>query len=345
MEEVRVSFIIVNWNGEDTISECLDSVASQTYTDHEVILIDNHSSDRSLDMARKNHRLDKVLALERNYGFAEANNKGLRQASGDYIALINNDTILEKDWLEKAMSVFQSSEHKNLASVATRIIQYHRRDVIDSAGVEYYGLGACWDYKNLPKNSPRVNKQRQVFGACAAAAVYKKDVIDRIGFFDPEYFIYFEDTDLAFRLRLYGYTCVYEPQAVCYHYGARRSDRKNKFFIEYGRRNIEFLFVKNMQGPLFLKYLLSHCVYESVLFFFYLSIGRAFSFLKAKTRALNQLGPLLRKRQKLKQDLIQRGRFQHLSETGQLFLRFRPWSLWNKFKKSMWTYQNYLNSE
>jgi len=125
MEKGKVSFIIVNWNGEKTIAECLDSVYSQTYKNYEVILLDNHSSDQSLEIIKKNYHVDKLIAFEKNYGFAEANNRGLKHAEGEYLALINNDTVLEKDWLEKAVSVFKDSPDKNLGSVATKIIHYH----------------------------------------------------------------------------------------------------------------------------------------------------------------------------------------------------------------------------
>jgi GT2 family glycosyltransferase len=336
MEKGKVSFIIVNWNGEKTIAECLDSVYSQTYKNYEVILLDNHSSDQSLEIIKKNYHVDKLIAFEKNYGFAEANNRGLKHAEGEYLALINNDTVLEKDWLEKAVSVFKDSPDKNLGSVATKIIHYHQRDLIDSAGVEFYGLGACWDYKNLSENAEPVNRRKQVFGPCATAALYKKEVIKKVGFFDPEFFIYFEDTDLSFRLRLFRYTCIYEPQAVSYHYGSRRRIKKNKFFIEFGRRNIEFLFVKNMQGPLFAKYLLSHFLYELALFFFYLSIGRGMSFIKAKKGVLDHLDNLMKKRKELKQKLKKSNRFESLYQTEQHFLRFGLWSLFNKFKKAGW---------
>lgn len=342
----KVSFIIVNWNGEKTIAKCLDSVYSQTYKNFEVILLDNHSSDQSLETVKKNYQVDKLIELDRNYGFAEANNRGLEHAAGEYLALINNDTILEKDWLEKAAAVFRNSPDKKLGSVATKIINHYQRDLIDSAGVEFYGLGACWDYKNLPQNAAQVSQRKQVFGACATAALYKKRVIEEIGFFDPKFFIYFEDTDLSFRLRLFGYSCLYEPEAVSYHYGARRRIRKNRFFIEFGRRNIEFLFIKNMQGPLFLKYFLSHCVYELALFFFYLSIGRGMSFIKAKTEVLDHLDYLVKQRKELKQNLIKSNRFKFLYQTEQRFLRFGLWSLFNKFKKAGWDLsESHIKSE
>ncbi|MBN1223796.1 MAG: glycosyltransferase family 2 protein [Candidatus Aminicenantes bacterium] len=345
MEKSKVSFIIVNWNGEKTIAQCLDSVLAQTYKNREIIFLDNRSSDQSLDIVKENYTLDQLVELDRNYGFAEANNRGLKQATGEYIALINNDTVLEKDWLEKAMAVFRESKSGHVGSVATKIIHYHKRHLIDSAGVEFYGLGACWDYKNWPQNAAEVNHRKPVFGACASAALYKRSVIEETGFFDSRFFVYFEDTDLSFRLRLFGYDCVYEPGAVCYHYGARRRDKKNTLFVEFGRRNIEFLFIKNMQGHLFPRYFLSHCLYEGVLFLYHICTGRAVPFVKGKIGVLGQLGYLLRERKKIKQNLIHKKRFKKLHQIEDRFTPFRLWSVLNKAKKAVWDYQIYISSD
>ena len=139
MQKGKVSFIVVNWNGEKTITECLDSILAQTYKNNEIILVDNHSADHSLELVKEKYDIDKLIILERNYGYAEANNIGFKHAKGEHIALVNNDAILENNWLEKAIDVFQGDEYKNIGSVATKHINYHQRHLIDTAGVEYFG--------------------------------------------------------------------------------------------------------------------------------------------------------------------------------------------------------------
>jgi len=343
MKKGKASFIIVNWNGSNTIIECLDSILGQTYKNNEIIFIDNHSSDNSLELVKNNYNLDKLIALDKNFGYAEANNIGLKYAKGEYIALVNNDAILDKNWLEKTVGVFEEDNYKKVASVATKIINYHHRELIDTAGVEYFGFGAGWDYKNLSVDAPEVNQRKEVFGACATASLYRKEIIDEIGLFDPCYFIYFEDTELAFRLRLFGYKCIYEPEAVCYHYGGIKKDRNNRFYIYFGRRNIEFLFIKNMQGYLFYKYFLSHYFYESILFLFFIFAGKGIPFLKAKIQSLKNLDYLLHERKKLKMKLKKLNKFEKVYMVEQCFCRSKWRGLGDKLRKAIQTYKSYMN--
>lgn len=340
----KVSFIVVNWNGLQTVEECLDSLLAQTYDNCEIIFVDNHSTDGSLELIKNKYGLDKLIPLERNHGYAAANNIGYASAVGEYIALVNNDAVLDRHWLEKAVAVFENEGGENVGSVATKNIPYHQRGIIDTAGVEFLGFGAGWDYKGLPADSPEVNRRKEVFGAVATAALYRKAILDEVGLFDPRYFIYFEDTDLAFRLRLFGYPCFYEPEAVCFHHGGVKRKKDSPFTIRYGRRNIEFLFVKNMQGHLFAKYCLFHWAYEFQLFLFFLITGKGVSFLKAKLDFLKNLGYLVQERKKLKQTLMAKNRFSNIQEVERCFFR-SPRGLWDKVKKAVSACRSFMNLE
>lgn len=342
MKDRKVSFIVVNWNGLKTVEECLDSLLAQTYDNCEIILVDNHSTDGSLELIQNKYGLDKIIPLDQNRGYAEANNIGYAHAAGDYIALINNDAVLDRHWLEKAVAVFESKGGENVGSVATKNIHYHQRGIIDTAGVEFLGFGAGWDYKGLAADSPKVNRRKEVFGAVATAALYRKAVLDRVGLFDPCYFIYFEDTDLAFRLRLFGYPCVYEPEAVCFHHGGVKREKSSPYYIRYGRRNIEFLFVKNMQGRLFVRYCLAHWAYEFCLFLFFLMTGKGVSFLKAKLDFLKNLGYLVEERKKLKRNLIAKKRYAKIHEVERRFLRPRH-ALRDKLRKAVSTCRSFMH--
>jgi GT2 family glycosyltransferase len=343
MDRGKVSFIIVNWNGRETVEECLDSLLGQTHTNREIIFVDNHSSDGSLELVRDSYSLDKLISLDQNHGYAEANNIGFAQAEGKFIALVNNDAVLDPLWLENAVNVFCQDKEGTVGSVATKIINYHQRDIIDTAGVEFFGFGAGWDYKGLPVDSKEVNSRKEVFGAVATASLYRKKILDRIGLFDPRYFIYFEDTDLAFKLRLFGYKCLYEPEAICFHHGGVKQDKDSRFYIDYGRRNIEFLFLKNFQGRLLAKYALSHCLYEGVLFGFFLFSGKGIPFLRAKIQFLKNLGYLLQERKKLKQALKISGKYEDAHLIERHFFRSTWRGLSDKVRKALSAYKAYMN--
>lgn len=344
MGKGKTSFIVVNWNGKDTVEECLNSILAQTCRNYEIIFVDNHSEDGSAELVKEKYDIEKLILLEKNYGYAEANNIAFSAAEGKYIALVNNDAVLDRNWLEKALDVFHKNEYRNAGSVATKNIYYHQRNTIDTAGVEFFGFGAGWDYKGLPADSPEVNQRKEVFGACATAALYKKKTIDELGLFDPRYFIYFEDTDLAFRLRLFGYACIYEPEAVCYHHGGVKRKKNSPFYIDFGRRNIEFLFFKNMQGYLLAKYFPGHCLYESLLFVLFLYAGKGIPFLRAKINFLKNFAYILGERKKLKSHLIKSGQFRKIKKVEIHFLRSNR-GLWDKVKKGVRTYSAYMNIE
>lgn len=343
MLKPKVSFIIVNWNGKEFLKECIDSILSQTYKNYEIIIVDNGSSDGSIEFLERNYDIEKLIKLEKNYGFAEANNIAISYATGDYIALINNDLVLESNWLKENLDVFIRNHKQNIGMVATKILQYHNRDYIDSAGVEYLPFGAIKDYKGLNKDDEIVNIEKEVFGACAAAALYKKDMINEIGFFDKEFFAYFEDSDLNFRAQLFGYNCIYNPKAVSYHIGSATGVRNSKFYVINGRRNIEYIFFINMQGYLLYKYIISHIIYELFNFIYFTSIGKGYSFIKGKIQALLNFKYIINKRVTLRNLLKSKSKYNNLKNVESNFAKTSD--VKDKFLKAIDYYKNFISSK
>jgi hypothetical protein len=208
--------VVPNWNGRRWLDGCLSSLAQQTLTRHEVIVVDNGSTDGSPAYLAAEHPEVRVVALATNSGFAHAANLGLRAAEAELIALINTDVVLEPDWLARMATMLQSAP--GAAAVACKMVQLDAPDRIYDAGDVLRRDGACEQRGRFTLDDGRFDEAGEVFGACAGAALYRRAAVLAVGGFDERYFAYLEDVDLALRLRLAGWGCRYEP-AVALHAG------------------------------------------------------------------------------------------------------------------------------
>jgi GT2 family glycosyltransferase len=213
---VKASIIIVNWNGKEHLPDCLESLNAQTFKDFETILVDNGSSDGSQEFVSSYYPWVKAVALPANRGFSGGNNTGLRCASGDYIVTLNNDTEAEPTWLEELVSV--ADANPAVGMIASRICSYDHHDVIDSLGVKVCSDGMSRGAFRLQRFSDLVlGKTEDIFLPSACAALYRRRMIEAVGFFDEDFFAYCEDTDLGMRGRLAGWRAVLARDAVVYH--------------------------------------------------------------------------------------------------------------------------------
>ncbi|MFX1570572.1 MAG: glycosyltransferase family 2 protein [Promethearchaeota archaeon] len=215
MEEPFTSIILSNYNGIKHIKECFDSLLNLNYSNFEIILIDNHSQDKSVDFVRKNYPNVKIIENERDYGFSKANNIAATYAKGKYIALLNIDTVVDANWLIRLVDVAESSN--TIGITVSKMYYYHDKKVINYAG------GNCDRYlKGVHIGDNKIdnkayNTQREVFFACGAAVLIKRELYKKIGLFDPLYYAYSEDLDLSWRTWLFGYKVVYVPTSFIYH--------------------------------------------------------------------------------------------------------------------------------
>ena len=262
-KNIKVSVIIVNWNGKQHLEECLDSLSKQTFKAFETILVDNGSSDGSIEFVEKNFPIVKVIKLNYNNGFCRGNNIGLQHARGDFIALLNNDTLVDMHWLEELYRAM--TKHSHVGICASCIVNYYSRDVLDTAGD---GFDLCGVGYKIGEGMPvtEFQKERYVFGACAGAVLYRRSMIDEIGFFDERFFALGEDLDLSFRARLAGYKCLYVPDAIVYHKIGRTVGQNSDFLLYHSRRNVEYTFFKNMPFPLIIATLPLHIIYNLLTF-------------------------------------------------------------------------------
>ena len=242
-----VSVVIPNYNGIKYLEHCLEALGKQRGVAFETIIVDNCSQDGSAREAAEKFPQYAYLYLDQNYGFCRAVNEGIRRAEAPFVVLLNNDTEVEPDFLQNLLERIRQDE--KIFSVEARMMQYHDRERIDSAGTSYSALG--WASANgKDQKAERFLTSRSVFAACAGAAIYRKALFDEIGYFDEAHFAYLEDIDVGYRAKLYGYRNVYEPSAVVYHVGSGTSgSRHNEFKVKYSSRNNVYLIYKNM--PLF----------------------------------------------------------------------------------------------
>lgn len=295
----KVSVIIVNWNGEPFLERCLTALMAQTVKPHEIILVDNASSDGSAEIARR-FPLVRLLALDQNTGFARGNNLAIDASSkaSEWITLLNPDAFAETRWLEELLMAAQRNPAFDV--FGSRLVNARNSLLLDGAGDAYHMSGLVWRMGHGDPVPVMTENQREVFSPCAAAALYRRSALRKVGGFDEDYFCYVEDMDLGFRLRLAGSRCFYVPQSVVHHVGSGTTGGQHSDFAMYhGHRNLVWAYVKNMPGCLFWVCLPLHIGMNVATVIVLTWRGRGGVILKAKRDALLGLPKMWRKRQEI----------------------------------------------
>jgi GT2 family glycosyltransferase len=244
----RVAVIIPTWNGRDQLPEVLESLERQVFRDFVTVVVDNGSTDGTAEYLRERWPEVKVLALEQNLGFAAAVNRGIGLGREEYVALVNNDVELEPHWLEITVGTLDRAP--NAGSVASKLLEWERRNFLDGAGDLVGWDGYCVRRGKGERDRGQHDGTRQVLSACAAAALYRRSAFDDVGAFDERFFAYIEDVDWGLRAQLAGWDCVYEPTAVAYHVGGVSSSRMSGFELFQCHRNILTMMAKDFPALL-----------------------------------------------------------------------------------------------
>jgi GT2 family glycosyltransferase len=290
----KVSIIVVNWNGQVFLQDCLSSLSCQTHSNREIILVDNGSTDASVSYVKDRFPAVKIVELRKNTGFTGGNAEGLRVAHGEFIALVNNDARADDRWLENLLKPMLH-DHK-IGSCASKLI-IEGTDCLDSTGDGMTSAGVGFN-RGHGAGLNAHNFSEPVFAACAAGALYRRKMIDEIGFLDDDFFLYDEDVDLSFRGQLAGWKCAYVPNAIVHHKGNATSVRLSDTHVYYHTRNLEFVWIKNMPAGLMLRFA-PHKFCQEIGSFCYLCLRhwKWRAFFKAKRDALRMLPAMWRKRQ------------------------------------------------
>ena len=256
--------VIVTWNAREHLPRCLTAVAAQTVPPDRLILVDNGSTDGTPAVAREGVAAEpglsgrtEIVELSSNLGFAAANNRAIAICDTEYVALLNPDAFPHPDWLERLLAA--AGRHPEAASFGSRQMIDGHPGIIDGLGDVYHASGLSWRRGHGRRLEQADLVEREIFSACAAAALHRRAALVEVGGFDADFFCYFEDVDLGFRLRLAGFASVSVPAAVVDHVGSASSGgKRSEFAVYHGHRNLVWCFLKNMPNPLFLPLLLAH---------------------------------------------------------------------------------------
>ncbi len=244
-----ISVIIPNWNGAGFLPACLDSLAAQSYRDFRVYVVDNGSTDGSVALLRSRYPWVEVVALPENQGFAGGMNRGFEAAGGALLIALNNDVECDPDWLRTVADAMQAHPEAGLA--ASQLMDFKDRTVVDSLGDGFmpYGLSIkAWSGQIYPDSGLPV---RKIQSPCAAAAVYRREIIETLGGYDEDFFAYMEDIDLGLRAGRAGHACIFIPGARVYHIGSATSGGgSSAFSMRLTVRNTYQVIVLNVPWPL-----------------------------------------------------------------------------------------------
>src|SRR5579863_1227002 len=293
----RVSVIVVTYNGEQLIRRSLQCLKEQTLQPFEVIVVDNASTDHSVSIVRSEFPTVTIIEHPYNSGFSGGNLIGLKAAKGEYIALLNSDAFPEPTWLCQLREGMTSDPRIGIC--ASKLL-VDGSNLIDSAGDSC--TTAFKGYKRGEMELQEKYDQRQfVFGACAGAALYRRAMIDEIGFFDEDFFLIHEDTDLNFRAQMAGWKCLFIPEARVRHRVRSTIGQDSPLAIYYTNRNADLVWVKNTPLPLMVRYFHHKLISDlGSLVYFGFRKRHLRTFFRAKWDVFKSLPALLKKRKQIR---------------------------------------------
>jgi GT2 family glycosyltransferase len=301
MNYPKVSIIILNWNGKENTINCLEALKLTTYSNYEIILVDNGSIDGSVKYFKDHYPGIKLIENGGNLGFAEGNNVAIREVLQrdeiKYISLLNNDTIVKPDWLEKLVNALESDE--KIGSCQPKILSLIDPDMIDAVGIYIDMYGGAFQEGHNEKDLGQYDKTTEVFGVCAGAVLYRAKMLNQIGLFDKDFFAYYEDVDLSIRARLFGWKSVCVSQAVIYHIHSATLGEDSPFKKYLLERNSYYYVIKSLPRKVIMLFLMSKARFI-FLTLINLTINKDFklikSLLKGNLDALRNLPLVISKR-------------------------------------------------
>jgi GT2 family glycosyltransferase len=293
----RASVVILNYNGRRWLPACFDALTAQRGAPpFEIVFADNGSSDGSAAFVRERWPAARVVETGGNLGFAAGNNAAAKAASGEWLVFLNNDTAPEPGWLARLFA--EADANPAYALVTSRIVFMDDPSIVDSAGDGYFRAGGAFKH-GYGARVDAFEASREVFGACGAAFMIRRDAFDRLAGFDERFFMNFEDVDLSYRARLSGLRVWYAASAVVRHAGSGSIGTMSDAAVYYGQRNLEWVWIRNTPPGLFWRTVPSHVAYALAGVAHYMAAGRGWAAVRGKAAALAAVPALLRDRRRL----------------------------------------------
>ncbi len=292
-EQPTVTVIIVNWNGRFYLQTCLPTLQKQTYNNFNILIVDNGSTDDSIAWLAENYPEVTIIPLEENLGFAAANNIGIQATDSPLIALLNNDTLVDEGWLAALVTAVSPP---TTGSVASCIVRWNEPHLLDSAGIQLDRSGIAWN-RGWGQSVEIGTQPCPVFGPSAAAALYRREMLDEIGLFDEDYFAYYEDVDLAWRAQRAGWDCQYAPDARVRHWHSATSAKTPHFKNFLNGRNKLWTIVKNYDWPALLWFAPIIIAYDMMAAIYQSGKSRNFAPVRGRWQALKSFKQMRAKRQ------------------------------------------------
>ncbi len=299
---VKVSIIILNWNGKPYLERCLSSVMAQPYPDFEVVLVDNGSTDGSAEFVAQRFPDVRLFRNAANLGFAAGNNIAIRATQSPYVATLNNDAWAEPAWLAELVKAMESDSQVGMC--ASKMLYAHQPEIIDSAGLSLDAAGIAWNRRWGERDAPDETELAEVFGACAGAALYRRAMLNQVGLFDEDFFAYLEDADLAWRAQLAGWKCLYVPTAVVYHIHSATGGLGSPFKSYLLGRNKICTIAKNYPSPQLFAYLPLIVAYDLAAVAYHLGVTRNMSSLRGRLAGVRALPAIWRKRHAIQRQRV-----------------------------------------
>lgn len=315
----RISIVIPNHNGAELLASCLISIRKQTYTNYQVVVIDNGSNDDSFEVAKQYEDQVRIIRLSDNQGFGRAVNRGIISSEGELVFVLNNDTILDRNCLAEIIEGVDS--HRAYAFFAPKICEYDHPDRV-------YAAGLMLSQRGYGNRSQRFLLQSvvdpvEVFGACGAGAVYRRTVLEEVGLFNEDFLFLYEDLELSYRHQLQGHRCLYLPSAVLFHRGSMTLRRFFSLAVREAVKNSLMTLLTCTPAPILKLY--SFQIIRFYLSFWRLIIRKGFTLELLRGLGFNafRILRILKRRSDLQaRSMIEVQYLNDLLYTGQIYVNF-----------------------